>query len=78
MQIDMVYLSKSGPQGSWFIYIWVLGISLIFLACPVIKGDAIKQYHGRHISMRCQNGRAKYLGSSDGMSWAGGIVLVLQ
>ena len=37
-----------------------------------------KKSHGRHISMRCRNGRADYLGSSDGISRAGGIGLVLQ
>ena len=54
------------------------GFILLLIACPVIKGDAMKQSHGRHISMRCRNGRANYLRSSDGMSRAGGIGLVLQ
>ena len=56
----------------------MLGIALILLACAVIQGDAMKQYNGRHISMRWRNGRANYLGRSDGMSRAGGIGLVLQ
>ena len=69
---------QTGPQGRYWIYIWVLGIYLLFLDCQVIKGDAMKQYHGSHISMRCRNRRADYLGSSDGMSSAGGIGLLLQ
>ena len=56
----------------------MLGISLLLLACPGIKRDAMIFFHGRHILMRCRNGRAKYLGSSDGISRAGGIGLVLQ
>ena len=42
----------------------------------MIRQDAMKKSHGRHISMRLQNGRADYLGSSDGMSQADGIGLV--
>ena len=38
----------------------------------------MKQYHGRHISMRCKNRSEEYLGSSDGMSGAGGIGSLLQ
>ena len=76
--VDMIWLCVTGPQGRWWIYIWVFGISLIFLSCPLIRWDAMKKYHGRHISMHCQNIRANYLGSSDGMSRAGGIGLVLQ
>ena len=51
----------------------MLGISLVFLACLVIKQDAMKESHGRNISIRLRNIRAKYLWSSDGMSQSGGI-----
>ena len=74
----MIWLSKTGPQARLWIYIWVLGIYFIFLASPVIIGDDMKQSHGRHISIRCRNVTANYLGRSDGMSQAGGIGLVLQ
>ena len=44
----------------------------------MIRGDAMKQYHGRHISMHCQKLKANYLGSIDGMSRVGGKCFVLQ
>ena len=78
LQIEMIWLSKTSPQGRWCIYIWVLGISLLLLASPMLKGDAMKQYRGRHISIRCQNGWANYLGSSDVIYQADGIGLILQ
>ena len=43
-----------------------------------VKGDAMKQYHGRYISIRCQNGWENYLESSDVIYQADGIGLILQ
>ena len=42
-----------------------------FFAFPCLSSDKNRRHeksHGRHITMRCRNGRANYLGSSDGMS----------
>ena len=44
---------RNGPQGRRWIYIWVLGISLLLLDFTEIKGDSMKQSHERHIPMRC-------------------------
>ena len=38
----MIWLFETGPQVRRWIYIWVLGIYFIFLACPVIRRDAMK------------------------------------
>ena len=73
---DLV-VQKWSPRKVMDLYLG-LGIYLIFLAGPVIKVDTVKQYHGRHISMCCINGRVNYLGRSDGMSRAGGVGLVHQ
>ena len=48
-----------------------------FFAFPCLSSDKMRRCE--KISWKtCQNGRAKYLGRSDGMSRAGGIGLVLQ
>ena len=73
---DLVFQNWS-PRKVMDLYLGVRHF-LLFLACPVIRGDAMKKSHGRHISMRCRNGRANYLGTSDVISRAGGIGLVLQ
>ena len=78
MQIDTIWLSETGTQGRRWVYIGVLGISLLFLAFTVIKRDTMKQYNGLHITIHCLKKRANYLGSSDRIYQAGGDGLVLH
>ena len=57
-----------------------LGVRHLF-AFTCLSSDKRRRYETilwKTISMRCRNRRANYLGSSDGISRAGGIGLVLQ
>ena len=57
-----------------------LGVRILFyFIC--LSSDNRRHYETisrNNFSMRCRNGRANYLGSSNGLSRAGGIGLVLQ
>ena len=73
---DLVFRNWS-PRKVMDLYLG--GRNLFALTC--LSSDKKRRHektHGRHITMRYRNGRANYLGISDGMYRAGGIVLVLQ
>ena len=73
---DLV-VQKWSPRKLMYLYLGVRN----FLAFPCLYSENRRCYeksYGRHISMRCWNGRANYLEISYGMSRPGGIGLVTQ